>query len=86
MAAFRLKRFMALLFARADAVFNWSFGQSLNPLVCLGALGWFFFWIVAASGIYLYLFFDTGVTDAYASDRHQPPSISNSPIESWAAA
>ncbi len=67
MATFSLKRFIAILFARADAIFNWSFGQSLNPLVCLGALGWFFFWIVAASGIYLYLFFDTGVTDAYAS-------------------
>ena len=67
MAAFRLKRFIALLFARADAVFNWSFGQRLNPLVCLGALGWFFFWVVAGSGIYLYLFFDTGVTAAYAS-------------------
>lgn len=67
MAAFSLKRFIALLFARADAVFNWSFGQSLNPLVCLGSLGWFFFWLVAGSGIYLYMFFDTGITDAYAS-------------------
>ncbi len=67
MAAFSLKRLIALLFARADAVFNWSFGQRLNPLVCLGSLGWFFFWIVAGSGIYLYMFFDTGVTDAYAS-------------------
>jgi coenzyme F420-reducing hydrogenase delta subunit/ferredoxin len=67
MAAFSLKRFVALLFARADTIFNWSFGQRLNPLVCLGSLGWFFYWIVAGSGIYLYLFFDTGITDAYAS-------------------
>ncbi len=62
-----MKRIIALLFARADAVFNWAFGPRLNPLVCLGALGWFFFWIVAGSGVYLYLFFDTGVFAAYAS-------------------
>lgn len=62
-----LKRILRTLFARAEAVFDWSFGQRNNPLANLGALGWYFFWIVAATGIYLYLFFDTGVTDAYAS-------------------
>ncbi|MDH3267059.1 MAG: hypothetical protein OEM25_08850, partial [Gammaproteobacteria bacterium] len=62
-----LKRILRTLFARAEAVFDWSFGQRNSPLSNLGALGWYFFWIVAASGIYLYLFFDTGITDAYAS-------------------
>jgi quinol-cytochrome oxidoreductase complex cytochrome b subunit/coenzyme F420-reducing hydrogenase delta subunit len=62
-----LKRAIRTLFARAEALFDWSFGQRNNPLVNLGPLGWFFFWIVAASGIYLYLFFDTGIVDAYAS-------------------
>jgi len=62
-----LKRILRTLFARAEAVFDWSFGQSNNPFSNLGALGWYFFWIVAASGIYLYLFFDTGITDAYLS-------------------
>jgi ferredoxin/coenzyme F420-reducing hydrogenase delta subunit len=42
-------------------------GPGWNPLVQLGALGWFFFWIVAVSGIYLYIFFDTGVTGTYES-------------------
>jgi quinol-cytochrome oxidoreductase complex cytochrome b subunit/coenzyme F420-reducing hydrogenase delta subunit len=46
-----------------DAVFP----PPLNPLTHLGALGWFCFWIVVASGIYLYIFFDTGVTGAYRS-------------------
>jgi quinol-cytochrome oxidoreductase complex cytochrome b subunit/coenzyme F420-reducing hydrogenase delta subunit len=67
MATFGMKRVFSYLFAKADAVFNWSFGQRGNPLVHLGSLGWYFFWIVAGSGIYLYIFFDTGVTDAYAS-------------------
>jgi ferredoxin/coenzyme F420-reducing hydrogenase delta subunit len=62
-----LKRSLRILFARAEAVFDWSFGQRNNPIASLGSLGWYFFWIVAASGIYLYLFFDTGITDAYAS-------------------
>ncbi len=48
-------------------MFDWAFGPPNNPLVCLGALGWFFFWIAAGSGIYLYIFFDTGITNAYAS-------------------
>lgn len=43
------------------------FGPYLNPLGQLGALGFFLFWIVAVSGIYLFIFFDTGVIDAYES-------------------
>ncbi|MGI9222013.1 MAG: hydrogenase iron-sulfur subunit [Woeseiaceae bacterium] len=62
-----MKLVISRLFAAADSFFNWAFGQRGNPLVHLGALGWYFFWIVAATGIYLYIFFDTGVTDAYAS-------------------
>ena len=62
-----LKRIIRLLYARAETVFDWSFGQRNSPLANLGALGWYFFWIVAGTGIYLYLFFDTGITDAYAS-------------------
>jgi len=62
-----LKRAIRILFARAEAIFGWGFGQRLNPFSHLGALGWYFFWIVAGSGIYLYLFFDTGITNAYAS-------------------
>ena len=34
---------------------------------CLGALGWYFYWIAAGTGIYLYLFFDTGIEAAYSS-------------------
>jgi len=47
----------------ADRVFSPAF----NPFAQLGALGYFLFWIVAASGVYLFIFFDTGVVNAYAS-------------------
>ena len=62
-----LKRLVRVLFERAEALFDIAFGPRLNPMSWLGALGWYFFWIVAGTGIYLYIFFDTGVTDAYAS-------------------
>ena len=48
----QVKRVLRVLFARAEVLFD---------------LGWYFFWIVAATGIYLYIFFDTGITQAYAS-------------------
>ena len=62
-----MKRALRMLFSRGEDVLSFAFGPRNNPLVCLGALGWFFFWIAAATGIYLYIFFDTGIVDAYAS-------------------
>src|SRR6516162_3215009 len=52
-------------FALIEQPFDRLFGPTLNPLAQLGALGFFFFWIVAVSGIYLFIFFDTGVERAY---------------------
>lgn len=44
-----------------------AFGARWNPFAQLGALGWLCFWLVAGTGVYLYVFFDTGVTAAYES-------------------
>ena len=46
-----------------DAVF----GERLNPLRHLGALGFMLFWLLAISGIYLYAVIDTSAQGAYAS-------------------
>ncbi len=62
-----LQRGLRAAFMRAEAVFNAAFGDKLNPLYQLGAISFFLFWVVAASGLYLYAFFETGVGDAYAS-------------------
>lgn len=43
------------------------FGTAWNPLYSLGALCFFFFWVVAVSGIYIYIFFDIGIPAAYDS-------------------
>jgi quinol-cytochrome oxidoreductase complex cytochrome b subunit/coenzyme F420-reducing hydrogenase delta subunit len=47
--------------------FDAIFGPAWNPFYQFGALGWFYYWIVIISGLYLYIFFDTGITDAYQS-------------------
>ncbi len=52
---------------RFEGVLNRIFGNDLNPLYCLGALGFYFFWIVVVSGAYLYLFYQTGIKLSYPS-------------------
>lgn len=58
------------LFLRAEALFNLAFGERLNPLYYLGAISYFMFWLVVLSGIYVYVFFRTGVDEAYASVQY----------------
>ncbi|MCK4743823.1 MAG: hydrogenase iron-sulfur subunit [Sulfuriflexus sp.] len=50
-----------------EAWFNLAFGSEWNPLYNMGRLAFFFFWIVFISGLYLFIFFDTSLTGAYAS-------------------
>ena len=63
----RLQHLLQWLFMRIEALFNTAFGDRLNPLYHLGEVTFFLFWIVAASGLYLYAFFETGVAGAHAS-------------------
>ena len=46
-----LKRGLRAVFLRLEAALEAVFGARHNPLAQLGALGFFFFWIVAVSGI-----------------------------------
>ena len=55
------------IFLTCEAALDRIFGARWNPLYQLGALGFFYYWIVAVSGIYIYIFFDTGTTEAYQS-------------------
>ncbi len=54
-------------FMRVEGVFNVAFGDKLNPLYHLGTITFWQFWLVCISGLYLFLFTDTGVNDAYTS-------------------
>lgn len=43
------------------------FGNNLNPFYHLGALGFYFFWLVVVSGVYIYAFYRTGIALSYPS-------------------
>ena len=62
-----LKNGLRAIFLRIEAALEGVFGARHNPLTQLGTLGWYLFWIVTVSGIYVYIFFDTGVTQAWES-------------------
>jgi len=55
------------LWLRVEDAFNAPFGQSVNPWYHLGAITFYLFWVVAVSGAYLYVFYRTGVHEAFAS-------------------
>ena len=55
------------LFLRLESALNGIFGTVLNPFYCLGAITYLMFWIVVISGFYIYIFYDTGVEDAFGS-------------------
>lgn len=54
-------------FLAVEAWFTYAFGVDWNPIYNLGKLAFFFFWIVFISGLYLFIFFDTSLSGAYAS-------------------
>ncbi len=62
-----LQRALRAGFMHAEALFNRAFGDRANPLYHLGATSFWLFWIVGASGLYLYAFFDTSVEGAHRS-------------------
>jgi CDP-4-dehydro-6-deoxyglucose reductase, E3 len=62
-----IQRLAQRAFLGAEAVANRLFGEALNPLYYLGAIAYFQLWVVVASGLYLYAFFETSVHGAYSS-------------------
>jgi coenzyme F420-reducing hydrogenase delta subunit/ferredoxin len=57
----------AALWQRVEALFDRAFGARSNPWRHLGATGYYLFFIVAATGAYLFAAFDTSVAGAYES-------------------
>jgi len=54
-------------FLKVEALFTLAFGERNNPLYYLGPISYYLMWLVVASGLYLYAFFETSVTGAYDS-------------------
>ena len=55
------------IFLRLESALNGIFGTVSNPFYSLGAITYLMFWIVVVSGFYIYIFYDTGVEDAFGS-------------------
>jgi len=55
------------IFLHLESAFNRIFGPVSNPLYYLGAITYWMFWIIVVSGFYIYVFYDTGVDDAFNS-------------------
>lgn len=55
------------IFLRLESALNRIFGTVSNPFYSLGAITYLMFWIVVVSGFYIYIFYDTGVEDAFGS-------------------
>ena len=55
------------IFLRLESALNRIFGTVSNPFYSLGAISYLMFWIVVVSGFYIYIFYDTGVEDAFGS-------------------
>ncbi len=56
-----------VLLQRVEGFFDTLFGAAANPWRHLGALGFYFVWIVLATGIYLFIVLDTGVEAVFTS-------------------
>lgn len=55
------------LLGRITGFMDRIFTARLNPIYHLGAIGYFLFWILLGTGIYLYLFYDMSPDRAYGS-------------------
>lgn len=62
-----IQRMGRYAFSHLESAFDAVFGPKANPFYHLGALSFFFFWVVTASGVYLYIFFETSIEGAYRS-------------------
>jgi quinol-cytochrome oxidoreductase complex cytochrome b subunit/NAD-dependent dihydropyrimidine dehydrogenase PreA subunit/coenzyme F420-reducing hydrogenase delta subunit len=63
----RIRTTLRFALERLEGLLDRAFAPAWHPLYHLGALGFFLYWVVAVSGIYLFIFFDTGVAAAYGS-------------------
>ncbi len=61
------QKLLCVAFQRIEYLFSQVFDDDWNPFYHLGTLGFFFFWIVVATGLYLYFFFETSISGAYQS-------------------
>ena len=55
---------------RVESGWDAMVGREANPMYHLGAMSWFFFWVVGASGLYLFVPYDTSTARAWSSIQY----------------
>ena len=63
----RLEAQTLALLQKLEKGFNHLFGEDQNPWYQLGALSFYFYWIVVITRLYLFIFFDTSINGAFES-------------------
>ena len=63
----RVQGVLRWCFLRMEALFNLAFGERMNPLYYIGPISYYLMWVIVASGLYLYAFFETSVAGAPGS-------------------
>lgn len=61
------RRPLRVAFAAMEDLLDRVFPPAWQPLYHLGALAFLCLWVVSVSGLYVYVFFDTGTVEAYRS-------------------
>lgn len=62
-----LQQIVRWFFIRIENIFNLAFGEKLNPFYHLGTISFWQFWLLLGSGLYLYIFAETGIDHAFES-------------------
>jgi len=63
----RIQAALQWCFTKVEGLFNLAFGEKLNPLYYIGPISYYLMWLIVASGLYLYAFFETSVAGAQSS-------------------
>ena len=61
----QVKRLGKIAFERIEVWFNMAFGNRNNPLYHLGALSFYFYFIVVITGIYLFIYYPPSVKESF---------------------
>ena len=65
--SYSIRLFLKNALLALEKGFDAAFGPLWNPWRQLGTLSFFFYWVAAVSGIYVYILFDTSVNGAFES-------------------
>jgi hypothetical protein len=80
-----IQKLVRWFFMRVENLFNVAFGEKLNPFYHLGTISFWQFWLLIGTGLYLYIFADTGGHTMPTNPWSASPTSNGGPAASCAA-